>query len=400
MKKQINSHDGLKRVLIINSDGNAFNNPSLKCIIDLFLENGYKIDLRYPKSRAPTPSYPGIRFLPYGNLLKAIKLFVIDGLYFWTLIYLSVYIEKFVHYKDYDLLIGVDRRGLIEASVLNKITGTPYIFISFEIMFACETSLRYKQVEKNAAQKVSAWLVQDRIRAEQVQIENDLDPANKILLPLASAEIGKTGHNRLRDSLGIPIEKKVAIMIGTLAGWTMADQVLENVSKWPENWVLIIHHRYGNTYKSLRDSLGSLSPLLGKKIFISDAATQTVDEMGDVLSGVNVGLAFYQPDFSFRYTGKNVEYLGLSSGKISTYLRYGIPVMVNKIGLYADEIALHRLGIVIGHPSQISDKLNDLCDLDFSDNARNYFLNSLDFNLYRDAIWNKLSSIMINSFQS
>jgi hypothetical protein len=45
----------LKNVLIIHTDGNSFNNPSLKCIMDLLLEQGCKIDLRYPKSFAPMP---------------------------------------------------------------------------------------------------------------------------------------------------------------------------------------------------------------------------------------------------------------------------------------------------------------------------------------------------------
>ena len=396
MNKQQYSHDGLKRVLIINSDGNAFNNPSLKCIIDLLLENGCNIDLRYPKSRAPTPSYPGVRFLPYGNLLKAIKLIAFDWFCSWALINLSVYIENITLYKNYDLLVGVDRRGLIEASVLNKITGIPYIFLSFEIMFASETSARYKLLEKQAAKKVTAWIVQDEIRAEQAQIENNLDPANKMLLPLASAGIGEMRHDRLRDNLGIPVDKKVAIMIGTLSNWTMIDQVLHSVPNWPEEWVLIIHGRYGDTFKYINNHFVSLTPFFGKRIFISDAAAKVVDEMGSILAGVNVGLAFYMPDYSFRFTGKNLEFLGFASGKISTYFRYGVPVMVNKIGLYADEIVSHKLGIVIDHPGQISDQLNNFDFLEFSDNARTYFLNSLDFNLCRDFIWQKLSSIMIN----
>lgn len=386
----------LKRVLIIHTDGNSFNNPSLKCIIDLFLEKGYKIDLRYPESCARMPFYEGVRFLPFGKWLKWIKLIIFDWLCSWPLIFLSVYIEKLALYKDYDLLIGVDRQGLIEASVLNKITKTPYIFVSFEIVFESETSTRYKFIEKQASKNVVAWLVQDETRAQPLQVENNLDPAKKILLPLSSAGVGKMGNERLRDRLGIPDDKKVAIMIGSLSGWTMADQVLKNVSKWPEDWVLIIHERYGNTLKMIDNQADGLAHLLGQKIFISDATTKLVDDMGGILSGINVGLAFYKPDFKGPYTGKNLELLGLASGKISTYLRYGIPVMMNEIGLYADEARLYRLGTVIENPEQIPDKLDELCNEEFSNNARNYFLNKLDFNLYRDFIGHKLLSIIMD----
>ena len=56
MRKAPSQQNALKRVLIIHTDGNSFNNPSLKCIIDLLLEKGCEIDLRYPKSDAPMPA--------------------------------------------------------------------------------------------------------------------------------------------------------------------------------------------------------------------------------------------------------------------------------------------------------------------------------------------------------
>lgn len=389
------SPENLKRVLIIHTDGNSFNNPTLKCIIDLILEKGYQIDLRYPKSLAPMPFYEGVRFLPFGKQIKRIKIVFFNLFCSRLLAYLSVIIENISIYKHYDLIIGVDRQGLVEANILNRLTGTPYIFISFEIMFATETSLRYKFLEKKASKNVSAWIIQDETRAKQAQIENDLDPNKKILLPLASAGIGKLGHNRLRDSLGIPSDKKVAILIGSLSNWTMTDQVLSSISKWPDDWVLIIHDRYGNTYKSLKTH--NLTHFFGHRIYISNAATKLVDDLGDILSGINAGLAFYQPVFGNPYTGKNLEILGLASGKISSYLRYGIPVIVNKIGTYADEIHLHRLGFVIDHPEQIPEILPKLIDQEFSINTRDYFLHYLDFNLYHDFIWGEISSVIKNA---
>ena len=84
-------------------------------------------------------------------------------------------------------------------------------------MFEDETSARYKSLEKEASKNVAAWIVQDEVRAEQLQRENLLDPSNKILLPLASAGVGVAKTDRLRDRLGIPHDKKVAIVIGSLA---------------------------------------------------------------------------------------------------------------------------------------------------------------------------------------
>lgn len=390
----------LKRILIIHTDGNSFNNPSLKCIIDLLLEKGCQIDLRYPKSYALMPPYEGVRFLPFGKVIQRLKLIISARVCSWPLVFLSVFVENFFFYKKYDLIIGVDRQGLIEASALNKITGTPHIFISFEIMFESETSARYKSLERIASMGVAGWLVQDKVRAEQLQNENGLDPNKKILLPLASAGMGCPKATRLRDHLGIPGDKKVAISIGSVSGWSMTNQILKSVVDWPEDWVLIIHERYGRTSENLKGELAALTHLIGRKIFISDAATALVDDMGSILAGVSVGLAFYDPDFKGLYTGQNLKYLGLSSGKIGTYLRYGIPVILNEIGLYASEARLYRFGFVVEYPQQILDNLNHCLDEQFRRNALNYFTNKLDFNIYRGYIWQRLFSVAHQNFHS
>jgi hypothetical protein len=383
----------LKRVLIIHPEGNLFNNPSVKSIVDLLLDKGYEIDFRYQKSHAPMPHREGVRLLPFGVLARRLKPVLFDRICFWPLVFLLGLVDIFIYFNRYCLIIGIDREGLIEASVISKITGTPLVFISFEILFESETSVRYKSLERKASRNVAFWLVQDEVRAGQLQKENALDPRNKMLLPLASAGIGCQSTTRLRDHLGVPDDKKIAIFIGSVAGWSMIDQVLKSVAGWPEDWALIVHDRYGGTSKNLAGELSAQRHLLGRKIFISNAATEQVDDMGSVLSGVSVGLAFYEPDFKYSYTGNNLKYLGLASGKICTYLRYGIPVVMNEIGLFADEARLHRFGYVVEDPNQIHECLNHCLDEQYGRNALGYFKNKLDFNLYRDDIWQRLSSV-------
>ena len=402
MRKALSQQNALKRVLIIHTDGNSFNNPTLKCIIDLLLEKGCEIDLRYPKSDAPMPAcYEGIRFLPFGARLKLWKVRAFDRYFFRPIMFLFVLAEKLLHYKKYDLIIGVDRQGLIEASILNKITNTPYVFISFEIMFEDETSARYKSPEREASKNVAAWIVQDEVRAGQLQRENLLDPAKKILLPLASAGVGEAKVDRIRDRLEIPNDKKVAIVIGSLDKWSMASQILQCVAVWPDEWVLVVHARYGRTRELLAGEFAAYSGLLDRKIFISDAASEMVDDMGSILAGVSAGLAFYKPDYDTNYygwyIGKNLEHLGLASGKISTYLRYGVPVILNEVGLYAEEARQFQFGCVVQHPEQIKDCLEKISHEEYRHSAKDYFVNKLDFNIYRDKIWSRLAALVDNT---
>lgn len=398
MKTTPSRQNTLKRVLIIHTDGNSFNNPTLKCIIDLLLEKGCEIDLRYPKSDAPMPCYKDVRLLPFGGRLRRWKFLVYDRLCFWPLVLLSVLVEKIAYYSNYDLIIGVDRQGLIEASVLNKITKTPYIFVSFEIMFECETSARYKSLEKEASKNVAFWLVQDEVRAVQLQRENQLDPSNKFLLPLASAGVGAEKADRTRDRLGIPHDKNVAIVIGSLNQWTMAGKIIKCVADWPDEWVLVVHARYGRTRELIAGELAAFADLLDRKIFISDTATEMVDDMGSILAGVSVGLAFYEPENVSHcyghFTGNNLKYLGLSSGKISTYLRYSIPVIMNEVGLYAKEARQYKFGCVVERPEQIKDQFDKVSHHEFRHNSKDYFARKLDFNIYRDNIWSHLEMLV------
>lgn len=394
MKTEILRHDQPKRVLILQREGNAFNNPSLKCIIDLLLENKYQIDIRYRNSYAVMPPVRWIRYLPYGRIIGLFKLILSDRLCAWPMIIFSVYVENFFLYNKYDLIIGIDRHGLVEASALSKLTNTPYIFISFEIMFKSETSVRYKSIEQTASKDVAFWIVQDEVRAKQLQSENLLSSSNKFLLPLASAGSGLLKTERLRDYLGIPEGKKVAILIGSVTGWSMTGQIIKSAIDWPEDWVLIVHERYGRTSRLLAEEAVAFHDAIGSKIFVSNASTERVDDMGSIVAGVSVGLAFYEPDFKKPDMGKNLVYLGLSAGKISTYLRYGIPVIINEIGMYAEAARLYKFGCVVDLPEKIASKLNEIDHEEYRSNAINFFTHKLDFNIYKDDLWSHLLSIV------
>ena len=361
--------------------------------MDLLLENGCQIDLRYPESHAPMPDTKGIRLLPFGKIIRVAKNIIFNRICSWPLAYIAVTIERFIYYGNYDLIIGVDRRGLIDASVLNKSTGVPYVYISFEIMFERETSTRYKKLERIASNEVAIWIVQDEVRAEQLQFENGLQPANRMLLPLASAGTGAENAHRLRDRLGIPGDKKVAISVGSIEDWSMIGRIMKSVSSWPDEWVLIVHERYGRTRILLEGELDSLGDLIDRKIYLSDTATDSIDDMGGILAGVTAGLAFYEPDFKGPYTGNNLVYIGMASGKISTYLRYGVPAIMNEIGLYANEARQYSFGCVVDNPEDIVAVLGDIGSMEYRRNALDYFSTRLDFNIYREDLWSRLQSL-------
>lgn len=388
----------IQKVLLIHPEGNVYNNPTLKCIIDLLLSRGVEITIRYSRVflRAPFPHVKGIKPIGYGYFFYKIKNIIFYHLSSPRLAWLSVWVESQFVYEAYDVVIGIDRLGLIEAAYLNQITSTPFIFFSFEIFFESETSSSFKSLERRAAKYVKWWFVQDELRAHHLHQENHLDPETCKLIPLASTGLGELSTNRLRDQLGIPTDKHVAILIGSVTSWSMAAEIVASTIDWPDDWVLIVHERYGNT-KSKLETLGvDLLSIPIDKVYLSSQSKLRIDDMGEILSGVSIGLAFYRAldSANSRYpsASKNIEYLGLASGKISTFLRYGIPVIMNEIGLYADLAKRCGFGLVCQDPTDISNLLPLSLTDNLSSKAKSFYKSHLDFSNYENIFWTSLIS--------
>jgi glycosyltransferase involved in cell wall biosynthesis len=120
-----------------------------------------------------------------------------------------------------------------------------------------------------------------------------------------------------------------------------------------------------------------------------------VDDMSMILSGIDAGLAFYSPSYGGdAHAGKNLKFLGLASGKISTYLRYGVPVIANEIGLYAEEIRKNNLGVVVNGPDELPDALMAMGNEDYSQNIIRYYSEFLDFDIYADKLLSTVKSVI------
>jgi hypothetical protein len=384
---------GFKRILIIHPEGNAGNNPTIKSLIDLLLES--KFQVTYLSSvNTRFPIITGVSFLKRSGLIEKIKKKLFNKYCLVKLSKIFSFLKNLYLINRYDLVLSIDREGLIEASAISDLLQVPLIHASFEIYFESETSKNYKKIEIRASKKICLWIVQDEIRAESLVKENHLSRSNAVILPLASEGLGEVSKPRLRDGLGIPVDKKVAIFMGSLYKWTMIDELINQIDRIPDDWAIIIHERYGDADRYLPKDFFQARAMSGK-LFVNNFAVENVDKMGYVLAGVDVGLAFYRPTYEDPSTGKNLKYLGLASGKISTYLRYGVPIIMNEIGLYADHSREFMFGLVISDLEQLPDTLASFhTHKNLSDNAKKYFSTFLDFKLHKKELRNKIHALI------
>jgi len=369
----------MKKVLIIHPEGNINNNPNLTGIVEILCENGCKVDIcSLRRSNIYQYSWcagASLFLLDRPENLVENGIFILKDPKLNSQEKITSYINE--NFKSYDLVIGVDR-GIIEAAIIAQNRQIPYGLISYEIFFEEETSREFKQEEIEACKCLDFIVCQDELRAKYLSIENKIALDKIINIPVAGRGIKKGEKNSyLYDSLGIDKDKKIALLMGSVAQWSMADYILESAKLWSEDWVLVVHSRYGldqhvrpyyEKYKSSDNIYFSLEP-------VADP-----NQLDCVIHSADVGIAFYKPTYQSKYTGNNIKYLGMSSGKIATYLQHGLPIIINEIGQMSDYVRKYGLGLVVDDNGNFNTSLTDCRSLKFRLNCLEFFEKRLDLN--------------------
>lgn len=331
------------RICIIHPEGNINNNPNLTGIVEILCENGYEVDiysLYRPEIVQKNPC-PGANLIIQKNSTARDRI--------------NNYEHKLS--KNYDMSIGVDE-GIIEASFISQLANIPYGLLSYEIFFYDEISSdnkipeteAYKILEIEACKNISFAIIQDEIRAGFLSVENKIPNDKFIYIPVSNRRIKKYKKmNFWHKEFGIPLKHSVALYMGTVDKWAMVEELLEITPILPKNWHIVIHNRSGfNNIDPKYQHIFKKS----ENVHISKYSFGTFLEMEEPLFSADVGLAFYNP-IGGPHGGKNIKYIGLSSGKISTYLQHGLPVISNIGSPMSDYFENYNIGIVIKNMEEL-----------------------------------------------
>lgn len=344
----------MTKVLIIHHEGNINNNPCLNGLLHILSERGYHVDVLAPKLEfcSQVVPKPGRAILPNRPSDDG----AID-LILWS--YkdsrsVDDYLKS--EFQGYDLFVGIDR-AIHEAAFLGRRFHKPFGLISFEILFRHEVGEEIKRQEIAACRGLSFAIVQDESRALQLCRENRIPMSKCHYLPVAGRGafpiLSKATKPRLfHKEFSLPKDAKVALMMGSVAKWSGVAGLINSMAKWPSDWHLVIHNRYGmnEAILGLKEQVRTLP-----NIHFSSTAFDFPTEMRDFIQSADVGIAFYLPEADQGpYTGDNIRHIGFASGKTSAYLQHGIPVAFSNLGPLASLIEAHRIGIVVDDPGEFS----------------------------------------------
>ncbi len=387
-----------RRIMLIHPEGNFRNNPSLSGIIEILAEQGYQVDVYCPLRAGLDQSPPcaGVRVFNPSVDRK--------GLEDYSVIFLTPSEDPINEYRQiileklpvYDLIIGVDR-GIVEASIISQILEKPLGLISYEIWFERETSTEFKYKERMACRNLSFAVCQDNIRSTLLSIENDLSPELLINIPVAGRKYSSIERDfDLHDRLGIPHSEKVALYIGDLASaWSGIYEILPRARNFPSSWHLVLHHRYG------QEHLGAILHILKQaqlpNVHVSPYPSLSFEALPNLLCNADLGFVNYLPLAGDITANDNLRFIGMASGKASSYLQHGVPVLINQVGELSNKIREFHVGHVIEGFDQLPDALANLEQEQLTSlkrNCKRFFEHHLSLDKTVSPLLDKLESLL------
>lgn len=337
------------RVLILYPEGNFNFNPHLVALIEMLCERGVGVDLltkKWPEIGQKVPCE--------GCRLHDVSMESGLGQYLFMSCSegmgrrLAPALRK--KFPEVGLVLGVDR-GIIAAAALAKILEARHALISYEIFFADELGEAFKHSEIRACEGVAFAVCQDRVRGAHLAAENKIPEERIVHSPVAGRgqEGGVSPSAQDYQAWGLEEGTQVALVMGSVDRWTMIEQTVRGVGEWPDSWKLVVHDRYGLARKTLERLMGSWNQ---ERVVCTSRGVARTQDLGSLLRIASVGIGFYHATGE-SYCGKNVADIGLSSGKIATYLQYGLAVITNPIGEMADLILSYKAGRVVADPEEL-----------------------------------------------
>jgi hypothetical protein len=283
--------------------------------------------------------------------------------------------------EPFSCVIGVDPDGLMLAHTLAR--GAALVYYSLELLLSYEltspTERQLKSEERELSRMAAFVIVQDEVRGRLLAEDNGL--ALDRLVHVPNAPLGPPRRQPSwfwHDRFDLPRDARVVIHSGSLGDWTGVEAIVGSANDWPLPWRLVIHTRYDAESSSYVDQLRSRSD--PTRVFFSLKPVKR-QEYEPLIDGADAGVAFYVPHAGSAFTQRNVQTIGLSSGKLAYYARAGLPVVVNRASSVADLVESCSMGVAVDDARGIRDALECVsADYDrFSGGAMRFFDERLDF---------------------
>lgn len=257
-------------------------------------------------------------------------------------------IEKIIGKKQYECFIGTEPEGLIAAGMMGHKQGVPVIYYNLELHLSSESHTIMQKVvkkyEKMFNKSAVFTITQDEERAILLAKDNEIPMLDILAVPVcADGPKFDKKTDWLRKKFNLSEHDKVMLYAGFISDWAMCEELAKAAISWPENRILILHSHGYNDHGYIQ----RIKKYEGKKVKIS-LEPVSYEDLPSLLASADIGIALY------KNLGKNFTLVGSASGKLSHYLKSGLPVITNDYPSMRKIIDFYECGVCIDSPQKIT----------------------------------------------
>lgn len=242
-------------------------------------------------------------------------------------------------------------RGLFAAWVLQWVRRVAIVNYQTELYIGDKLDTRaaraFKAMERSAARRSALTIEHDEQRVGLLLQDLGVERAKVVVVPNAPFGPAKPAPSSfLHQRLGLAPGTRIVLAPGTVSDFFASRTVVRAAQHLQPPWHCVVHSAQprsaGEPY--LRE-LQALDVHGRVSFSLAPIAYADIEQL---MGSAAVGLALYATDL-----GDNTATVGLASGKLSHFLKIGVPVIVSPLPGLADFVRRHRCGAVLEREDQL-----------------------------------------------
>lgn len=266
-----------------------------------------------------------------------------------TLLFLGWVLLAF--WRSHPLVFAGGIRGLLAAYGYSLFRRCSIVNYQTELYIGAKLDTRgkklFKALERRAAQRSLLTIEHDIGRRELLVADLGVDPRHVAIVPNAPrGPAAWRPSDFLHRRFGLEPATPILLSPGSLSEFFASSLVVEAAQHLAPPWRCVVHSAQPRSREEpyIRQLLAL--DKTGRTVFSLEPIPY--EQIDALLGSAAVGMALYSAE-----VGENTSSVGLASGKLSHFLKLGIPVIVSPLPGLADFVREHGVGEVLESAQQL-----------------------------------------------
>ena len=207
--------------------------------------------------------------------------------------------------------------------------------------------------ERRYIHDISGLIIQSREKENLFRSDYELaDTVPSLTLPVTcQGNAVREKSNYLRHMLHIPDVKKIALHLGGMNAWFSCLEIAREFAAL-DGWVIVFQGNHNREYLRLFQRMTKADKT--DNIIVLRKFLTEINSLDRILMSCDIGIAWYN-DISLNFSTA-----GQSSGKIASYLKFGLPIIAKRYPSTEEAVAKPGCGICVDSMNKIPEALGTI----------------------------------------